>query len=126
MKKLLVTALVCFAINVNAQSRIENDTLFLSTGEKFVKGDDLVLGSGSNVVDKSFNFVMTNPTSIVVPSQKLGAAWAGLKMQIHGFKLYQNKKRGDKAYIVLSGGNLVKYWCDIVPAIANKEVITGL
>ena len=34
-----------------------------------------------------------------------------------------SKKQGKKFYIVLGGGNIANYWCDIVPAMEQKEVI---
>ncbi len=121
MKTLLLFLLL--PVLCKAQKNLDSDTLKLTSGYQFVKGDDLNLGVGSNASTKGFNFIYTSPVSMMASKIELGAGWAGMKMKIDGFKLYHGKKTGDKYYIVLRGGNIVKYWCDIEPAIQAKEVI---
>lgn len=95
---------------------IKKDTLFIGA-YKFIKGQDIHLGTGSNAATKSFNFIYTSPWSMSVT--KLGSGWAGSQMKIKDIKKVSNKKYGTKYYLTLAGG----YWCEIEQAIETKEVI---
>ena len=55
--------------------------------------------------------------------EKLNSGWNNSKMKIKSFKYAGTKKTGFKYYIILGGGNIVNYLCDIEPAINAKEVI---
>jgi hypothetical protein len=121
MKKLL---LICILIvsKCYAQTKYEHDTLYLSNGCKYSGGMEIHLGMGSNVATKTFNFIYTNPMSIAGQIY-LPASWAGLKMTVKNIKEYGLKKTGKKYYLVLGGGNIVNYWCEIESALNTGEVI---
>jgi hypothetical protein len=101
--------------------KLTKDTLFLKNGAKFGIGQKVQLGYGSTA-NKDFEFVHLSPWSIAGPL-KLGSGWANMTMVVKEFKTYQSKKLGEKVYLVLKGGNLSPYWCDIIAAIDQKEVI---
>jgi hypothetical protein len=111
---------VCFC-QTNDFGRLSGDTLILNNGAKFIEGEKIHTGVGSNG-SKGFEFIYTSPMSIsgII---KLGSGWSNSTMVIKGFKNYGRKKTGYKFYIILGGGNIVNYWCDITPAIDNGEVI---
>ena len=110
------------ATNGIAQTHIIKDTLFLNTGQKIMVGQDLQIGIGSNTNTKDFNFIYIAPNIITTEQIKLTSTWIGKKMKIKGFKKQGSKKFGDKYFVVLGGGNIANYWCDIEPAIQFKEV----
>jgi len=122
MKNILLLIIVCLPVFSKAQLRLLNDTLYINDSIKLVKGQSLTLGEGSNSSNKDFNFITTAPNVFAAPS-KLPSNWNGLKMNVKGFKIFKSKRLGEKYYIVLGGGNIVNYWCDIIPAIKNKEVV---
>jgi hypothetical protein len=113
----LLISTCCFS-----QTRISGDTLYLANGLTFVEGEDLHLGMGSNASTKGFNFVYTSPFALSGQTF-LGSNWANMKMKIKNFKKYGNRRTGDKFYIVLGGGNIVNYWCEIEQALTTGEVI---
>ena len=124
MKKILLALLLIITTSIiNAQTKIIKDTLFLSDGSKIIKGQDLHFGSGTNTVTRGFNFIYTSPISMIAPKTELPANWTGQKMLVDDFKKYHGKRTGNKFYVILRGGNIVKYWCDIEPALESKEVI---
>ena len=123
IKKILSFLLLFSGGSAISQTKIVKDTLFLPNGAKIVKGEQLHFGSGSNMATKGFNFIYSNPASLTAPNVQLGGSWAGLQMLVIDFKEYHRKKTGNKFIVILRGGNIVKYWCDIEPAIEAKEVI---
>jgi hypothetical protein len=105
----------------NEFGRVSKDTLILNNGAKFIKKEKIKLGTGSNGA-KGFEFIYTSPMSIA-GQEKLGSGWSNNTMVIKDFREYGTKKTGKKFYIILGGGNIVNYWCDITPAMENGEVI---
>lgn len=105
----------------NEHGRISKDTLFLKNGARFIVGEKLKLAYGSGI-NKTFEFVFVSPTSFVGPV-KLQSSWANHDLPIKGFKFEGNKKTGKNFYIVLASGNISPYWCDIVAAMDNGEVV---
>jgi hypothetical protein len=105
----------------NEFGHVDHDTLFLTNGAKFVEGQKLKLAYGSGA-NKTFEFIALSPYSIAGPL-KLESRWSNHEMMIKKFTMEGTKKTGKKLYIVLGGGNLSPYWCDIVSAMENGEVI---
>lgn len=126
--KLLLLTLFFTPITGFAQSnefgRIENDTLYLRSGEKYWKGKEVRLGYGSNG-RKDFEFITFSPWSLAGP-RPLESSWANLKMTVKDFKLYGTKRTGKKLYIVAKGGSVSPYWIDIVSGLEQKEVISDV
>lgn len=138
MKKTLLLFVCFFAlIQLNAKNGEKNDfgyqvndTLFLNDGNKFVIGEKLYLGHGTSH-NKSFTYVYISPNNWVSVmggnvDRYLPATWANNELQIKDFKLYGRKKTGYKWYIVVGGGNIVNYWCEINEALEAGEVITPI
>lgn len=126
MKKLILGLFVCLLTQISiGQIKLINDTLYLNDSVKLVKGKDLHFGEGSNMATREFNFITTAPSPFI-HTMNLPANMAGSKMIIYGFKVQKSKKTGNKYFVILSGGNIIKYWCDIIPAIRLKEVIINL
>lgn len=123
MKSLIFAVLLLpsFAVaQSNEFGKIENDTLYLSTGEKFWRGKEVRIGYGSNGA-KGFEFITLSPWSLAGPVH-LGATWANLKMTVKDFQLSGTKRTGKKFYVIAKGGNLSPYWIDIVSALNQQEV----
>jgi hypothetical protein len=122
MKSLLIGCLLipsfCFSQEVDHTIK---DTLFLKNGARFVIGDKVKLGYGSGA-NKDFEFVHLSDWSIAGPV-KLKSQWALHEMVIKGFKMEGTKRTGKQYYLVLGGGNLSPYWCEINAAMDMKEVI---
>lgn len=106
-----------------AQMHLQKDTLYINDSVKLVKGQSLNFGAGSNMATREFNFIKTKPSILMTQSINLPASWMGKKMLIKDFKMLKSKKTGDKYYVILGGGNIVNYYCDIESAIAMKEVV---
>jgi hypothetical protein len=123
----LTLAFICIFTfsTVFAQTKIKGDTLFLSNGLEFAIGQDLHFGLGSNMATRDFNYIYTSPLNAFAPAYKLGSAWANRQMRIKDFKRTYTKRTGEKYYIILGGGNIVPYWCEIEPALQAKEVIVN-
>lgn len=107
---------------VGVAQKLSNDTLYINDSVRLVKGESLNFGEGSNMATRDFNFIATAPSPFI-QTMKLPAGWAGSKMVINDFRVQKSKRAGDKYYVILSGGNIIKYWCDIMPAIRMKEVV---
>jgi hypothetical protein len=125
MQKLGLIVCFCFAAlfvsgQQNEYGHISGDTLILNTGARFVKGEKIRLGYGANGA-KGFEFIYLSPMSIAGPL-KLTSNWANTTMVIKRFELHGTKRLGKKFYIILGGGNLSPYWCDIVAAIEQREI----
>lgn len=119
MKLIFLILLPFFSLS---QTRYEGGTLYLSNGCSYKEGMEIRLGMGSNVATKGFNFIYTSPMSIA-GQIFLPSSWAGLKMTVKNIKEYGLKKTGKKFYLVLGGGNIVNYWCEIESALNTGEVI---
>lgn len=116
--------------NKNDYAYTIGDTLFMNDGNRFVVGENLKLGYGSNP-RKDFQFINISPASwaTIMAGPKivsLGSGWANLEMTIKDFKLWGTKKQGKKWYIILGGGNIANYACEIREALDFGEVRTAL
>lgn len=122
---LLITALIATII-LRAQElpRIERDTLFTTSGYKIVDGADLKLGKGSlpNGDFKHISVSDRNWATMGAKQEAVGRKWNGHKFRVKKFRKEGNKKRGYTYYVILGGGNIVNYECDIESAIADGEI----
>lgn len=113
--------------DVNEYGCVVADTLFLVDGHRFVKGEKLRLGYGSNP-RKDFQFIKISPNNWLMYAGGdiyevcLGSVYANTEMQMKGFKLWGNKKLGKKWYIIIGGGDIVNYSCEIKEAIDFNEI----
>lgn len=130
MKKILLPLLLLFVTTIQAQKNQSNkfghqsgDTMYMNNGAVFVKKQQINFGMGSNGF-KGFEFIFTSPLSIA-GQQNLPNNWAHMSMVVKDFKFYSSKRTGDKIYIILGGGNIVNYWCDIYSAMDAGEVIVA-
>jgi putative oligomerization/nucleic acid binding protein len=121
---LMLTILLLLIAFVSAQEndygKVSGDTLVLKNGATFIKGQKIKLGYGSNGA-KGFEFIHLSPYSIAGPV-KLTSNWANYSMTVKKFEFQGTKRAGKKFFLVLAGGNLSPYWCDIVAAIEQGEV----
>lgn len=126
MKKVLAiilfSPLLCLG-QENEKGKLSGDTLSLKNGAKFYVGQKMKIGFGAGA-NKNFEFIYLSPWSIAGP-QKLGSAWANHEMLIKSFKFEGTKKTGKSFYIVLGGGNLSPYWCEIASAMETGEVVVA-
>lgn len=121
MKKTIL-AILLIPILSTAQTKIHYDTLFLDNGVRFVKGQDVLLGIGSNTATRGFNYIYTSPGSIA-GMVKLTSVATGLKMHIKDVMEIKSKKLGHKYFLKLGAGTIVNYYCEVEMAVQSKEVI---
>ncbi len=123
---LFAMLLACASFAQLPFGKMVGDTLVMDNGAKFYEGQKLQLGYGSNG-DKGFEFIYISPTNWVTMGStkrdKLESGWANNTLQVKKFKLQGTRRTGKKWYIVVGGGNIVNYWCDIWPAMETGEVI---
>lgn len=140
MKKILTLALLVAASYVSYGQKNfpwlsnNDDTLYLSEKVKFVAGEDLRVGSGSTD-DGSFKYIRISSASWMHYSSNsansrganqansLPVSFSGLKMHIKKVKVVGNDKRGYIPYLLLGGGTMTNYECDIANAIKFGEVV---
>ena len=102
---------------------IIGDTLFTSSGYKIVVGQDVKLGTGTLPYGE-FKYIGFSQTSFMGGSREtLGKNWSGHLFRVKRFRQDGNKKRGYKYVLILGGGNIVNYECDIERAIAAGEIV---
>ncbi|MCC7400182.1 MAG: SHOCT domain-containing protein [Chitinophagaceae bacterium] len=110
----------------NSLPRIAGDTLFTTSGYKIIEGQDLKLGTGS-LPDGDFKYITISSTSWLTAGstkqEAVGRKWNGHLFKVKKFRKEGTKKRGFTYYLVLGGGNIVNYECDIESAIASGEVV---
>lgn len=130
MKKLLLCVLI-FPFIARAQSdqpKVIDDTLFTTTGFKAVAGTDIKLGTGT-LPNGDFKYITMSSLSIIAindPSHRpdpVSRKMSGHLFHIKKFRKEGSKKRGYTYYLVLGGGNLVNYECDVENAIACGELV---
>lgn len=127
MKKLLLCLLIapCFASAQIDLPKIVEDTLFTTSGFKAVAGTDVKLGVGT-LPNGDFKFVTVSRGPINDPRRRpepVGINWNGHIMHIKKFHQDGSTKRGYTYYLVLGGGTLFTYLCDIENAIASGELV---
>jgi len=130
MKKLLPLLLI-MPFMAYAQSdlpKVIEDTLFTTTGFKAIAGTDIKLGVGT-LPNGEFKYITESSASVMASFDAkyrpapVGRKWSGHLFHIKKFRREGNKKRGYTFYIILGGGTLVNYECDIENAIAVGELV---
>lgn len=130
MKKLL-TYLLVLPLYAGAQTElptIVDDTLITTSGFRAVAGTDIKLGVGT-LPNGDFKYITESSLSIMSlnePSRRppaLGRKLSGHLFRIKKFRKEGSKKRGFTYYLILGGGNLVNYECDVENAIASGELV---
>ena len=126
MKKILLPFIFIYAFSVNAQipqkQTIFGDTLVTSIGWKLIKKSDIKLGTGS-LPSGDYKFVTTSSRSWLASSTiPIDRRANGMYLRIKDFRVVGNSKRGYVNYLVLGGGNIVNYECDIESAIKAGEI----
>lgn len=130
MKKMLFCLLLTPILSFSQEElpRVIKDTLFSTSGFKIVAGDDIKLGAGS-LPNGDFKYISISAASWAVlmdPSHKpiqIGRRYSGLKLHVKKFRKDGNKKRGYVYYLIVGGGNIANYDCDIENAIVSGEVV---
>jgi len=130
MKKLLFLALALpfIAAAQTELPRVIDDTLFTTTGFKAVAGTDIKLGVGT-LPNGEFKYITESSASVMASFDAnyrpapVGRKWNGHLFHIKKFRKEGTKKRGYTYYLILGGGNLVNYECDIENAIASGELV---
>jgi len=142
MTKIVLSIIIVLSSTVFTSSAQEHypllsdldDTLYLSPAVKFIVGDDIRVGPGSTD-DGSFKYIRIASTSWTHYNSASGAnsraanqanslpsSFSGLKMRIKKIRVVGNSKRGYVPYLILGGGTLTNYECDIQQAIKAGEV----
>ncbi len=128
MKPLLTILFISLSLSVFAQQLSQSgDTLIASNGMKFYHGLMIKLGTGT-LPNGDFKYINTSPTSWIayagsVTPTSLGKSFSGISFTVKEIKKYGSQKRGYSYHLVLGGGNIVNYHCDIENAITSGEVI---
>ena len=107
--------------------KIDNDTLITTCGYKIISGTDIKLGTGT-LPNGDFKYIaisagsfaaITNPA---MRNEHVGRRYNGHLFHVKRFRKDGNKKRGYTYSLILGGGNLANYDCDIESAIASGEI----
>jgi hypothetical protein len=119
------------AMNVSAQhnNTLKGDTLILNNQAKFWINEEVSLGSGT-MPDKTYNYIYEAPNSLqkLINNRKkklLAPGYKGFKSKIVKFEkeVGHNKKDYDYSILVLEMPDGKKYWCDVVNALSNHEIL---
>jgi hypothetical protein len=114
------------AQNDSDNTRLIDDTLITSSGYRVVIGQDVKLGTGT-LPYGDFKYIGFSQTSFMGSNnprqQTVGKNWSGHLFKVKRFRVDGNKKRGYTYRLILGGGNIVNYECDIERAIAAGEII---
>lgn len=131
MKQLLFI-LTVFPMIVSAQDstlpRIVKDTLFTTCGYKIVEGSDIKLGVGS-LPNGDFKYIAISAGSWAnlmdqsMSKSGIGRRYNGHLLRVKRFRKDGNKKHGYVYNLIVGGGNIANYDCDIESAIASGEVV---
>src|ERR1700743_1445104 len=124
-RKILVVVCLFVAANASAQTDIvvNGDTMTLPNGAKFVIGQQITLGPGTNA-DKSYLFIYQPELLKITKKKYLDANNVGRVVTIKKFQR-DGEYKGGYSYniLVLDMGGMRNYWCDIKYALRNGEVV---
>lgn len=128
MKTLILISSLLLSLTLHAQttSYISNDTFYFDNNIYLVEGQDIKLGTGT-MPDGDFKYITTSRNNWAAASSdgklyNVGAKWSGHFFRIKRIYEYGNKRRGYTTYLILGGGNLVNYECDVINAIKSGEI----
>lgn len=119
------------AMNVCAQHdiTIKGDTLILNNRAKFWINEEISLGLGT-MPDKAYSYIYEAPNGLqkLISNRKrklLSPGYKGYKSKIVKFEkeIGHNKKDYDYSVLVLEMPDGKKYWCDVVNAFSNHEIL---
>jgi hypothetical protein len=127
---LMLSAALCGKAQ-SSDIMVKGDTLILDNGTKFWIGEEVTLGTGL-AADKSFLYVYESPTSIKSlfsnPKKRksIPVMYSGHAGMIKKFEKGDGHK-SDYGYnvIVLQFVDGKQYWCDLVNALTNNEIISA-
>lgn len=108
--------------------KVIKDTLFTTCGYKIVEGSDIKLGAGS-LPNGDFKYIAISAGSwanLMDPSMAkngIGRRYSGHLLRVKRFRKDGSKKRGFTYTLIVGGGNIANYDCDIENAIASGEVV---
>lgn len=119
------------AMNVSAQHNItlKGDTLILNNQEKFWISEEISFGSGT-MPDKTYSYIYEEPNGLqkLINNRRrklLSPGYKGYKSKIVKFEkeIGHNSKEYDYSILVLEMPDGKKYWCDVVNAFSNHEIL---
>jgi hypothetical protein len=130
MKKMLIFSLVCSSTiltycQTNVLPRIENDTLYTTSGYKIGVGQEIKLGIGTQD-NGDFKFITAAKTLLSPPNQRLPSLHAsadGHTVTVKKIKAEGNSKNGYVYHVIIGVGQPMNYECDVESAIAASEII---
>ena len=130
MKKILFLSLVCSSTilsycQTNAVPRIENDTLYTTSGYTINVGQDIKLGVGTKD-NGDFKFITAAKTLLSPPNQRLPSLRSsanGHTATVKKIKAEGNSKNGYVYHAIIGVGEPMNYECDVESAIAAGEII---
>lgn len=129
MKRLLfLLALPLFCKAQIELPKVDKDTLFTTSGFNVIVGMDLKLGAGS-LPNGDFKYVAISASSWAnimdasMSKSGIGRRYSGHLVRVKKFRKDGNKKRGYVYNVIIGGGNIANYDCDIENAIASGEVV---
>ena len=133
MKKIALLFLLSFftakSFSQNAESslpKMVGDTLYTSYGYKITVGQDIKLGTGSNL-NGDFKYISAsnspfphapNARQVVLHSNSNGHIAKVKKIKREG-----NSRKGYVYHLALGTGDVINYECDIESAIASGEIV---
>lgn len=125
--KVLIALMLMPIFGFAQETRVIDDTLYTANGFKIVVGDDVKLGTGT-MPNGSYKYINFSQLSFMGGNNRnnngdLGKNWNGHKFRVKYFRKDGTKKRGFTYKLILGGGNIVNYECDIESAIAVGEII---
>ncbi len=109
---------------------LKGDTLILNKQAKFWINEEVFFGDGS-LPDKTYSYIYEAPNSLVKlikyhhKKKLLSPGYNGYKARIIKFeqKISHEKNNYDYDIIVLEMPNGKRYWCDVVKAFDNHEIL---
>lgn len=110
--------------------KLIKDTLTTTSGFKIVAGTDVKLGTGT-LPNGDFKYISISAGSWAALSDAsmrdmhVGRRYNGHLFHVKRFRVDGNKKRGYTYSLILGGGNISNYDCDIESAIAAGEIVVS-
>lgn len=120
MKTLLLCFILSFSIISAFGQQLDDTSYTARNGMKFIIGEDLKLGQGSNF-NKDFVFIYTNPNSLA-GQIFLISGFAGYSFRIKDIKTFGSQRIGEKVFLVCKSGGPMNYWVDVESAIQSGEI----
>jgi hypothetical protein len=119
-------------MNVCAQhnTTVRGDTLVVGSQAKFWINEEISFGSGT-MPDKTYSYIYEAPNGLqkLINNRKrklLSPGYNGFKSKIVKFEkeIGHNSKSDNYNILVLEMPDGRKYWCDVVNAFSNHEILS--